>query len=176
MRFSLRSIFLKPPQKLFTPSRARKTDPSRLPAAAAAASPLVRPGPLAPTVEDAAILLSAIAGRDKRDATSSHTPAAAYEAALPSPDSLASKPLAGVKLGLVKQTAGDGVDQGVRAAMAGAVAQLEALGATVVEARPRLSTPSLPLSLSAPPCCPQRQPHAGRTTLYLKSAGTKRHL
>lgn len=101
----------------------------------ACAPPPACAGPLAPTVEDAAILLSAIAGRDARDATTSDSPSAAFEAGLLPLDALRSKPLLGVRLGLVSETSGEGVDSGVQAALKAAVAHLESLGATIVEVR-----------------------------------------
>lgn len=102
-------------------------------------------GPMTRTVEDAALLMSAIAGRDARDATTSDAAVEDYAAGLPALASLASKPLAGMKLGVVRETAGEGVSKGVQEVMSAAVKRLGELGAEVVE----VSLPSFALGLPA---------------------------
>jgi len=93
-------------------------------------SSLDTPGPCARTVEDAALLHSVIAGHDPRDSTSIPQPV---------PDVVgaarrgAEGDLTGVKLGLVKEFAGDGSEPGVQAAFRESLEALVKLGAEVVE-------------------------------------------
>jgi aspartyl-tRNA(Asn)/glutamyl-tRNA(Gln) amidotransferase subunit A len=93
-------------------------------------SSLDTPGPCARTVADAAALHAAIAGHDPRDSTSIPQPvpdvvgAAARGAA---------GDLAGVRLGLVREIAGEGAEPGVVAAFQEAVDTLTKLGAELVE-------------------------------------------
>ncbi|NMO52675.1 Asp-tRNA(Asn)/Glu-tRNA(Gln) amidotransferase subunit GatA [Actinoplanes sp. TBRC 11911] len=93
-------------------------------------SSLDTPGPVTRTVEDAALLHSVIAGHDVRDSTSIPQPV---------PDVVgaarlgASGDLTGVKLGLVKEFAGDGSEPGVLAAFRDSLDKLVKLGAEVVE-------------------------------------------
>jgi aspartyl-tRNA(Asn)/glutamyl-tRNA(Gln) amidotransferase subunit A len=93
-------------------------------------SSLDTPGPCARTVEDAALLHSVIAGHDPRDSTSIPQPV---------PDVVGAArrgkegDLTGVKLGLVKEFAGDGSEPGVAAAFRDALEALVKLGAEVVE-------------------------------------------
>ncbi|GFH11579.1 glutamyl-tRNA(Gln) amidotransferase subunit A, chloroplastic/mitochondrial [Haematococcus lacustris] len=102
-------------------------------------------GPLAACVEDAALLLTAMAGPDPLDATSSSQPVQDYAAGLPPLASLGSRPLAGKKLALIRETLGPGLEPGVASAITEAARQLEALGAVVSE----VSLPSLELGLPA---------------------------
>lgn len=44
-----------------------------------------------------------------------------------------SKPLKGLKVGLIRETLEDGVDNGVKSAISGAATHLEELGCTVTE-------------------------------------------
>jgi len=93
-------------------------------------SSLDTPGPCARTIEDAALLHAVIAGHDPRDSTSIPAPV---------PDVVgaarlgASGDLSGVKLGLVKEFAGEGAEPGVSAAFRDALDALVKLGAEVVE-------------------------------------------
>jgi aspartyl-tRNA(Asn)/glutamyl-tRNA(Gln) amidotransferase subunit A len=93
-------------------------------------SSLDTPGPCARTVEDAALLHSVIAGHDPRDSTSIPQPV---------PDVVgaarrgAEGDLTGVRLGLVKEFAGDGSEPGVQAAFRESLEALVKLGAEVVE-------------------------------------------
>ncbi|GJP31750.1 hypothetical protein CLOM_g14819 [Closterium sp. NIES-68] len=90
-------------------------------------------GVLARSVEDTAIVLQAMAGRDDGDSTSGHEPIPDYTAALLPRASLASKPLTGVRLALVQETMGAGVDADVALAVRAAARHYETLGATVEE-------------------------------------------
>jgi aspartyl-tRNA(Asn)/glutamyl-tRNA(Gln) amidotransferase subunit A len=93
-------------------------------------SSLDTPGPCARNVADAALLHSVIAGYDECDSTSIPSPV---------PDVIgaarqgASGDLTGVKLGLVKEFAGDGSEPGVLAAFRDSLEALVKLGAEVVE-------------------------------------------
>lgn len=90
------------------------------------ASSLDQVGPFARTVEDAALILQAIAGKDPRDSTS---------APIDVPDFTAAKreDLKGVKIGVAKEYLIDGLEPGVETAVQAAVKQLEDLGAELVE-------------------------------------------
>ena len=97
-------------------------------------------GPLASSVEDAAIVLSAIArgdASDFSDATFQNDkrqtgPAPRdYHSHLKRLEQLVSKPLSGKKFALVKETLGEGVDAGVVGKIVAAAAELEKLGAVV---------------------------------------------
>ncbi|MAT69328.1 MAG: Asp-tRNA(Asn)/Glu-tRNA(Gln) amidotransferase GatCAB subunit A [Planctomycetaceae bacterium] len=90
------------------------------------ASSLDQVGPMARTVRDAALLLEAIAGHDPHDATSLEEPVPQYAATL-------DKPLEGLRLGVVKEHYGAGLDGEVESAVRAAIAQYESLGAEVRE-------------------------------------------
>ena len=88
------------------------------------ASSLDRVGPLTHTVEDAAVLLQAMAGHDPLDATSSKEPVPDYAAGL-------REPVEGLRVGVPPEYFGDGLDPEVRAAVEGAIALLKEQGCTV---------------------------------------------
>jgi len=90
------------------------------------ASSLDQIGPFARRVEDAAILLQAIAGYDAKDSTSLKVEIPDYTKAL-KPD------LKGVKVGVITDAFGEGLDETVNQAVQTAIAQLKALGATIQE-------------------------------------------
>lgn len=85
------------------------------------------------SVMDAAILLEAIAGADKNDSTCSPQDVPDYTTNLLPVDGFDSKPLAGLKIGIISETVGDGVDGDVLLAVRQAVAHLESLGASIRE-------------------------------------------
>jgi aspartyl-tRNA(Asn)/glutamyl-tRNA(Gln) amidotransferase subunit A len=91
------------------------------------ASSLDQIGPFGRTVEDAAILLEAIAGYDPQDATSLKVDVPSYTAGL-TPEL---KP--GTRVGIIQETFGEGLDPVVAEAVQAAVQQLQAMGAEVVE-------------------------------------------
>ncbi len=104
-------------------------------------SSLDRIGPLARSVADAAAVLHVIAGRDLRDATTSSLPVPDYAAELAAwrASSAGSKPLAGIRLGVVKESWRAGLDSGVETAVRQAIARLETLGCRFIEVSlPRL--------------------------------------
>jgi aspartyl-tRNA(Asn)/glutamyl-tRNA(Gln) amidotransferase subunit A len=91
------------------------------------ASSLDQIGPFARTVEDAAILLGAIAGHDSRDATSLKVSIPDYASSL-KPDL---KPRRRLKIGVIQETFGQGLDPTVEAIVTQAVEQLQMLGAEI---------------------------------------------
>jgi aspartyl-tRNA(Asn)/glutamyl-tRNA(Gln) amidotransferase subunit A len=93
-------------------------------------SSLDTPGPCARTVEDAALLHAVIAGHDECDSTSIPAPVPDVVAAARRG---ATGDLTGVKLGLVKEFAGDGSEPGVLASFRDSLEALVKLGAEVIE-------------------------------------------
>ena len=91
------------------------------------ASSLDQIGPFGNTVEDAAILLNAIAGYDPKDSTSLKVAIPNYAASL-KPDF---KPRGQLKIGIIKETFGEGLDSVVEQAVTKAVDQLQRLGAEI---------------------------------------------
>jgi aspartyl-tRNA(Asn)/glutamyl-tRNA(Gln) amidotransferase subunit A len=90
------------------------------------ASSLDQIGPFARSVEDAAILLSAIAGYDPNDSTSLKVDVPDYTQFL-TPD------LKGKKVGVITETFGEGLDPEVEKTVRTAIAQLKDLGAEIKE-------------------------------------------
>lgn len=90
------------------------------------ASSLDQIGPFTKDVRDAATLLEVISGIDHRDSTSVPQPVPHYAAAL-------TGDIRGLKLGLPKEYMIGGLDPEVKASVDAAVAQLQRLGAEVVE-------------------------------------------
>jgi len=90
------------------------------------ASSLDQAGPMARSAEDCALMLQLMAGFDERDSTCLEEPVPDYSADL-------NNSLEGLKIGLPKEYFGEGLDPDVEKAVRDAVAQYEALGATVKE-------------------------------------------
>jgi aspartyl-tRNA(Asn)/glutamyl-tRNA(Gln) amidotransferase subunit A len=90
------------------------------------ASSLDQIGPLAQSVEDAALILQAIAGADPADSTSLDAPVPDFRAHL-------HDGVAGMTLGIPKEYFGDGIDPGVRREVETAVQNLASQGAEIVE-------------------------------------------
>jgi aspartyl-tRNA(Asn)/glutamyl-tRNA(Gln) amidotransferase subunit A len=90
------------------------------------ASSLDQIGPLTRTVEDAAMILQAIAGHDPHDSTSLDVPVPDYLATL-------GAGVAGLKLGVPREYFGEGIDPGVRGRVESAIQSLAAKGAEIVE-------------------------------------------
>jgi aspartyl-tRNA(Asn)/glutamyl-tRNA(Gln) amidotransferase subunit A len=90
------------------------------------ASSLDQIGPMTRTVKDNALVLNAIAGHDVHDGTS---------ASVATPDFTAKigTSVKGMKIALPKEYLGEGVDEGVKAAILKAAETFKALGATVEE-------------------------------------------
>ncbi|KAL7143627.1 hypothetical protein ABFS83_08G205000 [Erythranthe nasuta] len=97
------------------------------------------------SVADAGILLQAISGHDKFDATSSKQEIFDYASQFISVDDMESKPLQGLKVGVIRETLEDGVDSEVISSVRNAVSHLEDLGCTASE----VSLPSFSLGLPA---------------------------
>jgi aspartyl-tRNA(Asn)/glutamyl-tRNA(Gln) amidotransferase subunit A len=92
------------------------------------ASSLDQIGPIARTVEDAALVLRAIAGPDPCDATAAEAPVADYAAALDGDSALQ-----GTSIAIPRRLLDDGVDEGVRQAFDRAVDALASRGAKIVD-------------------------------------------
>jgi len=90
------------------------------------ASSLDQIGPFARTVEDAAIMLEAIAGPDPMDSTSVPTDVPHYAGSL-------RQDLKGVRVGVAREYTVDGMEAGVQSAVQAAIKQLEDLGAELVD-------------------------------------------
>ncbi|MGD9723548.1 MAG: Asp-tRNA(Asn)/Glu-tRNA(Gln) amidotransferase subunit GatA [Pirellulales bacterium] len=88
------------------------------------ASSLDQIGPLARTAEDAALLLEVLAGHDPLDSTSVDRDVPAYTKTV-------GQPLAGLRVGLVREHFGAGLDAEVERAVREAVKVYESLGAKV---------------------------------------------
>ncbi|CAM0901947.1 unnamed protein product [Alopecurus aequalis] len=97
------------------------------------------------SVFDTATMLSVIAGHDKMDSTSSSHDVPDYRSDLASLDLLESKPLNNVRIGIIQETLGEGVDTGVISSIKAASSHLEQLGSVVEE----VSLPSFSLGLPA---------------------------
>ena len=102
------------------------------------ASSLDQAGPMTRSAEDAALMLAGMAGFDERDSTSAQRPVDDYAAAL-------SQDIRGVRIGIVREFMGEGLDAGVGASVQTAIDQLERLGAEIVE----VSLPNAGLSVPA---------------------------
>ena len=85
-------------------------------------------GPITRCVEDAAILLKCIAGRDPRDSTSLSQPVPDYRAEL-----MAGKGVKGLRVGVPKEYLVSGIEPGVEAAVQDALGVIQDLGAELVE-------------------------------------------
>jgi aspartyl-tRNA(Asn)/glutamyl-tRNA(Gln) amidotransferase subunit A len=88
------------------------------------ASSLDQIGPLAKTAEDAALLLEVLAGHDPMDSTSIDRPVPRYSESI-------GRPLENLRIGLVEEHFGEGLDAEVEAAVRQAVGVYESLGASV---------------------------------------------
>ncbi|XP_050380965.1 glutamyl-tRNA(Gln) amidotransferase subunit A, chloroplastic/mitochondrial [Argentina anserina] len=97
------------------------------------------------SVADAGILLHAISGHDRLDATSSKREIPDLASQFGSISLLDSKPLKGLKVGLIRETLNDGVDIGVSSAIRTAALHLEELGCSIGD----VSLPSFSLGLPA---------------------------
>ena len=102
------------------------------------ASSLDTVGTFTRSVRDAAALLSTIAGKDPMDATSLDTPRRDYAEGL-------QEGVAGLRVGVISEAFGEGVEPGVRDSVRAGVDALERLGASVGE----VSLPHTDYALSA---------------------------
>lgn len=92
----------------------------------ALASSLDQIGPITKTVEDAALVLNAIAGQDPNDSTTAPVPVEDYTKNL-------SKDIKGLKIGVPKEYFVGGINKDVEKNVRKSISQLEDLGATVKE-------------------------------------------
>ena len=88
------------------------------------ASSLDQIGPLGQTAQDVALLLEVLAGHDPLDSTSIDVPVPPYTQTI-------GKPLENLRIGMVREHFGEGLDPQVEAAVREAVRVYESLGATV---------------------------------------------
>jgi aspartyl-tRNA(Asn)/glutamyl-tRNA(Gln) amidotransferase subunit A len=109
------------------------------------ASSLDQAGPLARSAEDCALLLSAMSGFDERDSTSAQRPPQDFHAAMARPreGATAGRPLAGLRIGLPREFFPAALATDVDGAVRAALAELERLGATLVD----VSLPRTELSI-----------------------------
>jgi aspartyl-tRNA(Asn)/glutamyl-tRNA(Gln) amidotransferase subunit A len=109
------------------------------------ASSLDQAGPIARSAEDCALLLSAMSGFDARDSTSAQRPPQDFHAQMLAGREGATpgKPLAGLRIGLPKEFFPAGLAADVHASVRNALAELEKLGATLVD----VSLPRTELSI-----------------------------
>jgi aspartyl-tRNA(Asn)/glutamyl-tRNA(Gln) amidotransferase subunit A len=89
------------------------------------ASSLDHIGPLTKTVNDAAILLKHMAGRDPLDSTSAEVPVPDYEQEI-------GKPVRELRIGVPKEYFAEGLDAEVRAAVEAAIQKMAQIGCEVV--------------------------------------------
>jgi aspartyl-tRNA(Asn)/glutamyl-tRNA(Gln) amidotransferase subunit A len=107
-------------------------------------------GPLTKTVADAALVLDVMSGRDPLDSTTIDKDAAGYVLPSHSEHSEESEILRftqndhPLKIGIVREYMGDGLDAGVRVCIEAAVDKLKSAGAEIVD----VSLPTLPAALA----------------------------
>ncbi|MCR4880389.1 MAG: Asp-tRNA(Asn)/Glu-tRNA(Gln) amidotransferase subunit GatA [bacterium] len=90
------------------------------------ASSLDQIGPFANCVEDTALLLEAISGYDTNDSTSINTPVPHYAKEL-------NQDVKGMKIGVIKELLGEGVQEEVRENVEKAIQKYKDLGAEIIE-------------------------------------------
>src|SRR3989338_3977272 len=96
------------------------------------ANSLDKIGPIAKTVEEAALMLEIIAGFDENESTTLDTPVPRYSDFL-------DKDVSGLKIGIIKEAFGEGIDEEVKNKVENAIGCIEGQGAKV-------ETVSLPLT------------------------------
>ena len=99
------------------------------------ASSLDQAGPMARSAEDCALLLSAMSGFDKRDATSIEQPPQDFHAQMLAAreGATAAQPLKGLRIGLPREFFPAALSGDVERAVRAGLAELEKLGATLVD-------------------------------------------
>jgi aspartyl-tRNA(Asn)/glutamyl-tRNA(Gln) amidotransferase subunit A len=109
------------------------------------ASSLDQAGPMARSAEDCALLLSAMSGFDERDSTSAQRPAQDFTQQMRAAreGASAARPLQGLRIGLPREFFPAALSSDVEAAVRGALAGFEKLGATLVD----VSLPRTELSI-----------------------------
>ncbi len=109
------------------------------------ASSLDQGGVLSKSAEDAALVLNVMAGFDARDSTSIEHAPEDYTRDLRSTSADPAQPLAGLRVGVVKEHFGAGLSADVGGPVQAALEQFRKLGATLVD----VSTPSAKLAVPA---------------------------
>jgi aspartyl-tRNA(Asn)/glutamyl-tRNA(Gln) amidotransferase subunit A len=109
------------------------------------ASSLDQAGPMARSAEDCALLLSAMSGFDERDSTSAQRPAQDFHAQMKAvrEGAKATQPLRGLRIGLPKEFFPAALAADVNGTVRAALAELEKLGASLVD----VSLPRTELSI-----------------------------
>jgi len=109
------------------------------------ASSLDQAGPMARSAQDCALLLSAMSGFDERDATSAQRPPQDFAAAMlaAKEGATAALPLQGLRIGLPREFFPAGLADDVAVAVRAGLAELERLGASLVD----VSLPRTELSI-----------------------------
>jgi aspartyl-tRNA(Asn)/glutamyl-tRNA(Gln) amidotransferase subunit A len=102
------------------------------------ASSLDQAGPMTRTAQDAALMLAGMAGFDPRDSTSAERPVDDYVGGL-------GTPIAGLKVGVVREFLENDLDAGIAASMQAVLDELQSQGAQIVE----VSLPNAHLSVPA---------------------------
>jgi len=102
------------------------------------ASSLDQAGPMTRSAEDAALMLAGMAGFDERDSTSAQRPVDDYVGTL-------GNDIRGLRIGVVREFMGEGLDAGVGASVQVAIDELKKLGAEIVD----ISLPNAHLSVPA---------------------------
>jgi aspartyl-tRNA(Asn)/glutamyl-tRNA(Gln) amidotransferase subunit A len=97
------------------------------------ASSLDQAGVLSRSAADAARMLNVMAGFDARDSTSLERAPEDYTRLLDAPPRDAARPLAGLRVGVVKEHFGAGLAPGVGAAVQAALEELRRMGATLAD-------------------------------------------
>lgn len=90
------------------------------------ANSLDKIGPMGKTIEDAALLMSVISGYDKNDSTSLNAKNEEYESYL-------KKPIKGMKIGIIKEAFGSGVEREIEKNVYNGIEELEEEGAKAEE-------------------------------------------
>ncbi len=111
------------------------------------ASSLDQAGPLARSAEDCAFLLAAMSGFDERDSTSANRPPQDFHAMLgrARDGATAARPLHGLRIGLPKEFFPEALAADVEGALRAALAELEQLGARLVDVRLPRTELSIPV-------------------------------
>jgi aspartyl-tRNA(Asn)/glutamyl-tRNA(Gln) amidotransferase subunit A len=102
------------------------------------ASSLDQIGPLSRSVEDSAVTLEAIWGHDPLDATS-------YAGEYPTPSAALDKGVSGMRIGVVRELAGEGYEPAVESGVSAMIDRLSNAGGEVIE----VSLPTFEIALSA---------------------------
>ncbi len=104
----------------------------------AMASSFDTPGPITKTVEDAALVAEAISGYDEKDGTTIELPVPKFSQNI-------SQSIKGMKIGVLKESYGEGVEEGVKKAFDQSLQTFRELGAELID----ISMPKLAYGIAA---------------------------